>query len=542
MCGEEGIRMIKVLLADDEPVILRGLRKLVPWEQMGMTIVGEVGDGAELASILRSDPPDILVSDIQMPNLSGIEVIKQIKNLNLKVKVIFISAYQEFSYARDAVTCGALDYLVKPIDRLELEGALRKAHALIQKEREEHWIKERLLFWEERKRQEMVEEMLDHLLEGRLAGIETLRHKLGVEREGTSFTVAVMELDQIGTETGNWRDEDKNLVLFAVRNIVNEMTSNCPSVFACFKDGRFFFFFLHMDLNSVLSFAADVQKKINTFLKLEVSFGIGGTVRTAAEVPVSYRQAVDAVRRKFFHGLNHLIPFSPLIADVPSEQELYEDQQATIRGLSHLDWEAADLALDKLLRTIERLSYGNKELAVTVCVTSLLFFVRELKNAGYDLGGWDASPTIVQADFMQSKTYQELKLKMRDRIGSLFLKLRNNTHHQDKQLMQKIKQYVETHYMDEITLESAASLAYMNPYYFSSFFKKHMGQNFKQYVTEVRMKEAVRLLMQTDLMVYEIAERVGYQNARHFSSVFKKMFGKLPNEYRQEQKAKYCGK
>ncbi|WP_286891747.1 response regulator [Thermobacillus sp.] len=533
--------MIKVLLADDEPIILRGLRKLVPWEQMGMTIVGEVEDGAQLAAVLLSDPPDILVSDIQMPNLSGIEVIKRIKDLNLEVKVIFISAYKEFSYARDAVSCGALGYLVKPIDRRELEETLRSAQAQILKEREDHTIKERLLFWEERKRQEMEEEMLDRLLDGRPVNIGHLGNRLGDGREIATFTVAAMEPDQPGSKTGSWRDEDKNLVVFAIRNVLYEMTSRMPSIMTCFRDGRFFLVFLDMDPDAVLAFAADVQHKINTYLKLDVSIGIGGSVQTAAEVPVSGRQAIDALRSKFFRGLNRLLPWKPLTGEMPSEKELYENQQAVICGLSHLDWEAANIALDQLLRSIERMTFGNKELAVNVCVTSLFLFVRELKNASYDLEEWEANPANVHADFNRSDTYQELQMKMRDRIGCLFRQLQNSASHQDKQLIQKIKRYVETQYMDEITLESAAALAYMNPYYFSAFFKKHMGKNFKQYVTEVRMKEAVRLLLQTDLMVYEIAERVGYQNARHFSGVFRKMYGKLPNDYRQEQRAKWSG-
>lgn len=105
----------------------------------------------------------------------------------------------------------------------------------------------------------------------------------------------------------------------------------------------------------------------------------------------------------------------------------------------------------------------------------------------------------------------------------------------NKELMQlvQVKSYIEEHYAQSITLESMAAIVYMNSYYFSSFFKKHTGENFKQYLTEVRIKHGLRLLMQSDLMVYEIADRVGYNNARQFSDMFKKRFGKLPLEYKQ---------
>src|SRR5690606_13896520 len=101
-------------------------------------------------------------------------------------------------------------------------------------------------------------------------------------------------------------------------------------------------------------------------------------------------------------------------------------------------------------------------------------------------------------------------------------------------LLARIKRYIDEHYAEEISLESVAAVAFMNPYYFSTFFKKHMNDNFNVYVTKVRMKHAEQLLRQTDLMVYEIAEKVGYQNARHFSDVFKKMYGKLPMAYKQQ--------
>ncbi len=111
----------------------------------------------------------------------------------------------------------------------------------------------------------------------------------------------------------------------------------------------------------------------------------------------------------------------------------------------------------------------------------------------------------------------------------------------EAQQMKFVKEYIEQHYSENITLESIASIVFMNPYYFSSFFKKHTNENFKQYVTDIRMKQAVKLLLQTDLMVYEIAEQVGYNNARQFSDMFKKSYGKLPQEYKSQIRMKSSG-
>lgn len=118
---------VSVVLADDEPLILKGLTKLIPWDSLHMEIAGYAYDGKELLEAIHTLKPDIVISDISMPHLSGIDIIKEVKRLQLPVKIIFISAYQEFSYARDTVAFGAVDYLVKPVKKAELEQVVAKA-------------------------------------------------------------------------------------------------------------------------------------------------------------------------------------------------------------------------------------------------------------------------------------------------------------------------------------------------------------------------------------------------------------------------------
>lgn len=126
------MKSIRVLLADDEPVILRGL-KLISWEKLGLTIVGEASDGIELKQQIEDCDPDLIISDISMPGYTGIDIIREIHEAGRAVKVIFISAYQEFTYARQALQYGALDYLVKPVNKNQLEQVVSKAVSLFVK-------------------------------------------------------------------------------------------------------------------------------------------------------------------------------------------------------------------------------------------------------------------------------------------------------------------------------------------------------------------------------------------------------------------------
>ncbi|MCL6460118.1 MAG: AraC family transcriptional regulator, partial [Gorillibacterium sp.] len=250
----------------------------------------------------------------------------------------------------------------------------------------------------------------------------------------------------------------------------------------------------------------------------------------------SYDQAEQALQMKYFLGLNQVILFEQTQQKRGFESEIYTLQSQVIRGLSSNAWGEALTALEELLETIESATVGNVELAVSTCFSSTLFMIQEVKNSGVQLSESGFDIHDLQKRLSKYNTYCAMKQGIIEILEELHLRIDDKAGNKEKMLLAKIKQYMDDHYAEDITLESVAAIAFMNPYYFSSFFKKHMKQNFKQVVTEARMEQAMRLLTQTDMMIYEIAEKVGYNNARHFSDMFKKRYGKLPQEVKQSQK------
>ena len=189
--------------------------------------------------------------------------------------------------------------------------------------------------------------------------------------------------------------------------------------------------------------------------------------------------------------------------------------------------------VSELVGALRSLAPDGKHAAVTSVYGAINRIRQELKDFGIFTGTSDLDDHELLARLDRAQTFEQIAEHTSEAIAEIrreaAAKMKN------KELMQlvQVKSYIEEHYAQSITLESMAAIVYMNPYYFSSFFKKHTGENFKQYLTEVRIKHGLRLLMQSDLMVYEIADRVGYNNARQFSDMFKKRFGKLPLEYKQ---------
>ncbi|WP_379151620.1 response regulator [Paenibacillus sp. sgz5001063] len=529
-------RSIRVLLADDEPVILRGLKKLISWDTLGLDIVGEARDGIELKALIDSCTPDLVISDISMPGFSGIDIIRDIHESGRPIKVVFISAYQEFSYARQAIQYGALDYIVKPVNTSQLEQVVGRAVAVIRQESEEERNKERLKSYERKNHSITIEGLLEGLTDGNKGAVSTLA-SMGYIAITRYASVCVIEPDEYGGQASRWEERERKLVDFALSNIIKETVDAEGNSYVFRKGERFAVLLQHEQESGPEQVMKDLHHKINSFLKLQVSIGVGRPVNGMEEADESYQSALRALKFRYFAGLNQVL------ADRTHYQETtvaisdwIAAQASLMDALKSMDKEQLPVLAGRLLETIRLLSGDSRNQAVSHVYNSIIQLEQELAGFGVDAGLVDSGDKPLLEKLTDAPTFDALKQQFEGVLTRLTGLLASKMNGREMPQLLQVKAFVEEHYAENITLDSMAALVYMNPYYFSSFFKKHTGQNFKNYVTEVRMGHALRLLLHSDLMVYEIAESVGYNNARHFSDMFKKQFGKLPQEYKQSLK------
>ncbi|MGZ7442328.1 response regulator [Paenibacillus sp. TH7-28] len=524
---------IRVILADDEPVILRGLKKLIAWEELGFSMIGEANDGNELRQLLRECRPDLIISDISMPGCSGIDIIREIHEQSLQVKIVFISAYQEFAYARQALQYGAVDYLVKPVNKAHLESVVGKAAALIREEYEGERAREMLTHYKRKQRTVTIEELLDGLMDGDKRAASELT-RMGAMALSRHTSVCMLEPDETMGSASRWEERERKLVHFALHNIIKETIEPGGNCLMFQKDGRFGILIQHEHADEPCKLAYDLHGKINAFLKLPVSLGIGRPVCGIEAASDSYRAALKALNNKYFTGLNRVIETDGTAADRSEELcSIAELEENIAKALMSQNREELHVATNRLLAAIERRAADDKQLAVMSAYNAILLLDQHMERIGIQLGASGHDPNALLARLSGHATYEGVKKEFAAIVEHACKQIVHKLANKEIAELRRIQTYMEKHYAESITLESMAAMIYMNPYYFSSFFKKHTGKNFKQYLTEERMKHALRLLLETDLMIYEIAERVGYNNARHFSDMFKKMYGKLPQEYRQ---------
>ncbi|MGG1555365.1 response regulator transcription factor [Paenibacillus ferrarius] len=524
--------VLTVYMADDERVILRGLKKLIDWEALGLRLIGEAYRGDDLLQGIIKYSPDIVIADIAMPGMTGIDVLKEIKEHGKSTKVIFISAYREFTYAKDALSYGAVDYLIKPIDRKKLEQILLRTVAAIHETSaiENQFL--RLKQYEVKYQRQAFIDYLEQLIEKRrLPKVPDI--ELALRGEGPNnicFSVMVIDLDQTAESSGSWHEGERKLIYFAVHNIVSELIPEGITAWAIPNQQYLCLVLKHSVEVDIHELSSLCLMNIKRYLKISVTIGIS-TPGSLEEVPASFQAAQTCVSFKYFLGIGKLISQTSLPTASPKEigdrDKMEKELMKAI--LSNQDSLLQSL-LDDWLELVLNQSWGNREYTNTLCVSLLTMVLRELAPLGLET---ETEELRLVQKLHECNTFEETSIILQQEIALLRLKAYQKPVPKDAVQIAQVKAYIEEHYWEEINLETMANRFYISPYYFSTFFKKNTGMNFKQFVTEIRMKNALQLLTQTDSMLYEIAERVGYHNARQFSELFKKHYGVLPNEFRK---------
>lgn len=189
--------------------------------------------------------------------------------------------------------------------------------------------------------------------------------------------------------------------------------------------------------------------------------------------------------------------------------------------------------IDKIMDNVEAIHYGNKNAALS----RVLYFAAEIgtKLFQYQLieGDYNEMQEKLQKDTESRKTFRALRECIRDYYQNLWVLLDNNGKSKDKVMIEQVKDYIKAHYAEDMSIKELADVACVSQNYFSALFKKETGQNYKAYLTSIRMEEAIKLLRTTDLKTYEIGEKVGYNNVRRFVDAFKQIYNVSPMEYRK---------
>ncbi len=526
----------KVILVDDEEEVREAIRKRINWEEIGFTVAGTAENGEEALELAETVEPDVVMTDIQMPFMDGLTLLKRLKEKFPDLRSVIFSGYDDFEYAKEAIRLETEEYILKPVDAEELKAIFTRIKERLDEQLQQRRNVEQLSKYYEDSRPMIKEQLIIGLLEGRELQFDLERYQkdfdLRIESAfycAGAFRITPME--------GGKETLDKNLMAVSLKQIVEER----------FKDVLPVEVFVYLDTVCVLArLKSTAQRQVfvdemdrickvaHRALSANVSAGIGRTYGNAESIHTSFLEAKDAFHHRIFVGENQAICISDVEPSYPIEDYVSEKQirhimrQVKVGTRESLESEIRGF-IDKLKRS--NINLNQLQIFYAEFMVELLRLSRghDISIVGTGLGNINTNEEL--AGFSSMDAFADRLIELTSILWEKISNVRMDT---TKKLAEDAKQYINDHYNESsLSVDEICSHLGVGASYFSAVFKKETGVSFVTYLTQVRMNEAQRLLDTTDEKSYIIAGLVGYEEPNYFSYVFKKHFGISPSKYRQ---------
>ena len=501
--------------------------------------IREASTGREAFEILKDWRCDIVITDIRMPDMDGLALIENVKALWPNIKFVIISGYTEFEYAERAIESGVNAYLVKPLSNSMLKDTMVKLFARIEEENKVRYIVNQ--------QKRLNDEWQDHLLEMEVNGLlsKNQHFKISDKAYPTLFEkwpkmfhgekyylIAAISVDVSSFETNRYRREEMELLRFSVKNVFNELTCRCDKMIVnnLSKKDQLCALFWGNDVKLLRREIERIYLEMTSFFKTKMDMYISVGVSTVSRnlENLYYQQAQEALDQKLLYGRSNIYFYE----DISNIQE-FKFPMSELTALNQY-LERKDIGnIEAILREIFSEDRVEKYRTPYVRIMWMRVLNLLIQNIGNDSNSGSNIRKIADCFSNAENEYKIDELK--EKYVSLVVECLGDARADNNDAKNKIKmavRYIEKHYYENISVNQLAEKYDMSSNYFSSLFKKEMGQSIVNYVTSLRISKAKDFLKKTDKSVVEISGIIGYEDCNYFFRVFKKNVGVTPLQYR----------
>lgn len=532
--------MMKVILIDDEPIIRQGLIHKIRLSGLPLHIAGEAGDGVAGLELLRRVQPDIVIADIQMPAMNGLDFIRQAKDQYPHTEFIIVSGYEDFRYAQQAIRYGVSNYLLKPVEDEELQEALSQLIDKLELERRRSQSLQELQLRDEAGRETLRQQaLLRFIRQGEDAPADDRLQAL--KKHCVRFLAVSFLLEPFSMPHLSFAAGEENLLWYAVRNIVTERfaAGGIPGVLMqhSLHDHELVYVLgveEARDTAGVSPALEEILYGIRKYLKLDLTIGVGSWTDKLEEIQESYREAGQSIRNAILHGKNRIFYSGGAAAGKLNRTSLIgaEDERLVFKWLEDRDTEMIRKWVERRVGAIVQDPDSVYIQLEWFCVDLYLLFQKYLLSQA-ELSGWAIGEMDDLLQWLQQlDDWREVMEQMKQFAGNIVGRMSQENPLAGKDSILDAKAYIDIHYREPLSLQSIAQRFYVHPNYFSRRFKEKVGKSFIDYLTSLRMKQAAVLLRDSEWKVHEIAGQVGFEDPTYFGIVFRKTYGKTPKEYR----------
>jgi len=548
--------MLKIFLAEDEVVVRETIKRMIPWEELGFELVGEAADGEMALPLLLRQQPDLLITDIKMPFMDGLTLARLAKKEIPGLKVVILSGYDDFNYAKQAIGIGVEDYLLKPITKNALIERLseirsRYEHEKTQKEYYEKFQREMQAYEKNSSR-----DFFEALVGGSMDMMEVYKRaeKLGLDIVAEAYNVLIFTMncdeDFSGQrdEYSSWEAESLELLenFFAGHSSAMLFRSNIFSYGVLLKGQR-------ETIEENTRACVDEIRKILSRQdgRREWFLAVGQSVERLSQIQKSYHTASRAFSQRYLYDENILYYDEMETMEHPGGQAETEDnaylQKVDVNALNPailqkflsngLQEETENFVKDYFYaigqEPMESLVFRNY-----VILNVRFSVISFIKGLGCDTNEMESADT--EEVLAESGKNMESAIAYAKKMISQAIGIRDqNSGNKNRSILKTAVDFIDSHYMDEeISLNTVAKVANVSSNHFSALFSQNMGQTFIEYLTTLRMNKAKELLRCTGMRSSEIAGEIGYKDAHYFSYLFKKTQGMTPSDYRKAREEK----
>ena len=543
--------MLKTFLVEDEVVIREMIKKMIPWEQYGFELVGEAADGEMALPLILKKKPDLLITDIKMPFMDGLTLCKLVKKELPDIRIVILSGYDDFNYAKQAISIGVEDYLLKPITKNAFIERLEEIHNRYEHEKtqREYYEKFRLEMQEYEKN--ASRDFFETLVraDSDLAELYRRADKLNLDIVAEAYNILIFTPD---TSEGNYNSYEECSDWEAeVQDKINTYFLNHP-VAILFRHQIFSYAILVKgQKNTIEKNTEECVKAIQDIMdqtegRTDWFIAVGKSADRLSMLGHSYRTAVRANSFRYLYD-GHILDYQSLETQKENPSDSRREDSVQLRNVninalnpailqkflsSGLAEEVDDFIRD-YFNAIGQEPMGSlvfRNYVVLNVRFSVLSFLKKLGCDDSEISGQETENIVDET----GKTI-EAAVAYCGKILKKAIALRDeNAGNQNRSVLKLAVDFIDHNYMDEeISLNKAAHVANVSANHFSALFSQNMGQTFTEYLTDLRMSKAKELLRCTAMRSSEIAGEVGYKDAHYFSYLFKKTQGMTPSEYRK---------
>ncbi|WP_077619330.1 response regulator transcription factor [Bacillus sinesaloumensis] len=536
--------MYKVMLVDDDYPVLELLSETIEWEELGLELQSTHENGASALQYAMTDMPDILITDIGMPKMNGIQLIEKVKKMKENIQVCVLTCHSDFDYAQQAIRLNVKDYILKdtlnPVDLISLLLKI-KEHLDIEdlKKRKEIEIEHIV----ERNKEAIKQDFLRKTIHQPIYNREewyTEAYSLGLDIKNTKYIPALCFIQDYRAALKNYGSEET--LLFSIQNVIGEELkefSDSKAVHFTFHDKESFLFFPYRktlksdSVSMATEFLFKIQRKVLHTLNISISFIIGTVIESQRSFKTTCESLLNSPNQRFYMKRGEIQQKQAKPNITEGLYSWYDVASVEIRNL------ILEKDLKKVLPLVNQWIeiFQDKEYSSDVVKEWVLKLLLDLKVKLKALQFFGSTYTVevLHEEVLGIESVYELQEWLVKYFDSLLFAIGEVTSHTRRKEVIEACKYVSINIEKKISLDEVAGHLFLNPSYFSRLFKKEIGETFVEYVTKSKVNRAKELLEQTIDPVGRICERLGYDNQSYFIKVFKNYVGITPNEYRGER-------